>query len=351
MTTGSATIAAAAAAAAAPAADPAAAAAAAAAAPPAFDAAAWAATRATLAGGNQDRAQALESFADPDALFARITAPEPVDWRKAMAGDDVDELKALERYADPAAARKAWKAATAEISAGGRVKIPGADATPEEIAAYNKALGVPEKADGYTITATAPEGYEISEADKGFLGTMTARLHDAISKGAKPNDIVNLAHQLYLDTAADAVINAENAAADAAVAGEAENKKLWGAQYPENVRLAITGARHFFPGTDDQFEQFMGLKLETGHALFDHPMTQRMFAQIAREAGAVVQDPFFLAAKAGNKGFDPVKRKNEILKMREGSSAERAEYARLSAPGGELSQLVTAMTRQSSQAR
>jgi len=88
---------------------------------PTFDAEAWKTTRVNLAGGDAERAKVLEAFETPDALFARVTAPEPVDWRKAMAGDDPEELKALERYADPAAARKAWKAATAEISAGGKV--------------------------------------------------------------------------------------------------------------------------------------------------------------------------------------------------------------------------------------
>ena len=313
-------------------------------APPAFDAEAWKAARVSLAGGNAERAKALEAFENPDQLFARVTAPEPIDWRKAMAGDDPEELKLLERYADPAAARKAWKAATAEISAGGRVKIPGENATPEEIAAYNKAIGVPEKPDGYKITVQPPEGYKPTEADTGFLSSLTEKLHAKIASGAKPNDIVNFAHQLYYETQAENLLNELNSAADAAVEGERENKALWGAEYDANIRTAIAAAKHFFPGKDDEFEALMGTRLSTGHALFDHPAIQRMFAQIGRVA-QVQEDPFFLAARGDNPGFDPQKRKQEILAMRNGTSAQRAEYIKLSAPGGELEKLNTALNK------
>lgn len=44
-----------------------------------------------------------------------------------------------------------------EISS--RIKLPGKDAKPEEIAAYRKQIGAPETADGYEIKA--PEGYSI----------------------------------------------------------------------------------------------------------------------------------------------------------------------------------------------
>lgn len=298
----------------------------------------WKATRVTLANGDETRAKVLEAYDDPDKLFGKLSAPEPLDWRKAMAGDDPDELKFLERYSDQAAARKAWKAATDKISNDGRVKIPGENATPEELAEYAKAMGVPEKPDGYQITAKPVAGYDVSDGDKAFLSGMTEKLHEAIARGAKPAEIVNLAHQMYYDAAAEAAVAGLEASANAALDGERENRELWGSQYETNIRLALAGAKHFFPGTDEQFDQLMGTKLETGHALFDHPLIQRMFAQITRQSG-VVEDPYFQAARDNNKGFDPVKRKQEIMKLKDGSSADRAEYAKLSAPGGELEKL------------
>lgn len=306
----------------------------------------WVATRVTLAGGNAERAKLLESFDAPDKLFERLTAepakPDPNAWRSMMAGDDPAELKELERYSDPIQARKAWKEAVKKITAEGRIKVPGENATPEEIAEYTKAIGVPEKVDDYKITAKPVDGYEVNDVDKTFLAGMTNKLHGALAKGAGPNEIVNLAHQLYLDAAADAAVQREERAADAAVDGERINRALWGSKYDQNLDWAIAGAKKFFPGNDEAFNQFMGQKLESGHALFDHPVIQQMFAQVGMEHA---EDPFMLAAKSGNKGFDPAKRKEEILAMRNGTAAQRAEYAKLSAPGGELERLNAAMER------
>lgn len=318
--------------------------------PPAMTSEQWQTIRASLAAGDPERAKALEAYDAPEKLFGKLTEqPVERDWRKEMAGDDPEELKFLERYSDPVAARKAWKEAAQKIREDGRVKVPGEGATPEEIAEFNKALGVPESPDKYEITAQPIDGYDVSDTDKQFLADMTAKLHDAISKGAKPKDIVNLAHQLYYDAAADAAIASESAAAEFAEAGEKANRQLWGSQYDANIKLAIAGAKHVFPGSSDEFEAFMGRRLADGGALFDDPIIQRIFAQSAREMG-VHEDPFFLAAKDNNKGFDPVKRKQEILALKDGTSAQREEYRQLSAPGGELEKLNAALARQKSQA-
>jgi hypothetical protein len=317
------------------------------AAPTAEQAAAWTAERTTLAGGNADRAKTLESFDTPDAFWSKVgaappEAPDPHAWRKAMAGDDPAELAAMERYADPMQARKAWKAATDKISQDGRIKVPGDAATAEEKAEYAKAMGVPDKPDGYAITAKPAEGLAPTETDTAFLSAMTTKLDAALRDGAKPNDIVNLAHQLYYDAAADAAIAAEERAADAAVAGEEVNRALWGSKYDANIKWALAGAKRFFPGNDEAFEQVMGRKLENGCALFDDPVIQQMFLQVGMEHG---EDPFMLAAREGGRGFDPQKRVNEIQQMRVGTSAQRIEYARLSAPGGELEKLKDGMAR------
>lgn len=315
--------------------------------PPAPDAAAaeaakaaWVTERATYAGGVPERAQALEAFETADDFWAKALAkpaePNPDQWRVDMVGDDPDGLKFVSRYTDQKAAFKAWKAATEKISADGRVKIPGEGATPEEIAEYTKAIGVPEKPDAYKITATPVEGYEVSDNDKSALTTITTKVHEVLAKGGGPNDIVNLAHQLYLDMAADNVINAENRAADFAVEGEAVNRQLWGPNYDKNIAWAIAGAKQFFPGKDEEFNAWSGQRLASGGALFDDPVIQQMFANIGL---ANAEDPFMLAAAKMNAGFDPQKRKDEILAMRNGSSAQQAEYKKLSAPGGELEKL------------
>lgn len=308
--------------------------------------------RTSLAGDNAERLEALKGFENQDALFARLTAqpaqPSWEDFKKSMAGDDADAQAFLNKYSDPAQAFKAWKSAVSKLSEGGRVKVPGENATAEELAEFNKAIGLPEKVEDYKITAKV-DGYEVSDVDKTALTDITAKVHDALAKGAKPNDIVNLAHQTYLDIAAQNLIAVEERAADLAVEGEAENRKLWGDdKYKPNIQLALAAAQQFFPSQDTaEFEKFMGLKLETGHALFDHPIIQRMFLQIGKAAG-VGEDPFFLATQTNNPaGFDIDKRLGEIRSMRNGNADQRKQYADLSKPGGELEKLLAAKARQS----
>lgn len=293
-----------------------------------------------------DRADALKAFETEDALFARLNAPTG-DWesfKKAMAGDDVKAMEFLNRFADPQQAFKAWQSAQTKLTEGGKIKIPDANSTPEEIAAYNKAIGLPEKVEDYKITATPPDGYEVTDYDKSALSNITTQVHAALAKGAKPTDIVNFAHRLYYEMSADAATKSEELAADLALDTEKKMRELWGdAEYDNKIALGIAGAQRFFP-TQDQaaFEKFMGLKLETGHALFDHPIVQQMFAQIGLQH---VEDPFFLAAAKGRTDFDPTKRIAEIQKMRTGTGAEQKQYAELSKPGGELEKLMAGVER------
>lgn len=279
-------------------------------------------------------------------MFARLNAPT-ADWetfKKSMAGDDPKALEFLNRFADPQQAFKAWQSAQTKLTEGGKIKIPDANSTPEEVAAYNKAIGLPEKVEDYKITAKAPDGYEVTDYDKSALSNITTKVHEALAKGAKPNDIVNFAHNLYYEMSADAATKSEETAADLALETERQMRELWGdAEYDNKIALGIAGAQKFFPTQDQaEFEKFMGLKLETGHALFDHPIVQRMFAQIGLQH---VEDPFFLAAAKGKTDFDPSKRVAEIQKMRTGTSAEQKQYATLSAPGGELERLMAGLER------
>jgi len=308
----------------------------------------WETMRTQLAGGNQDRATALQSFASPDALFERITAqPTPPSWtdiQKMLAGDDPNAQQFWSKYADPTLASKSVLSLQTKLSEGGRIKLPGDNATAEELAEYRTALGIPEAADKYNITAAPPKGYEASDADKAMVGTLTTELHDMVSKGAKPEQLINFAVQKYYDVAAQNIVSVEERAADAAYEGEQENRKLWGDKYETNIQWAIAGAKHFFPGNDEDFDALMGTRLESGHALFDHPVMQRIFAQVGLEHA---EDPFVGAMRTkGGSGFDPQKRVNEIQSWRNGTAQQREDYAKATSPGGELYKLQEGLARQ-----
>jgi hypothetical protein len=288
--------------------------------PPAPPNDAWSTQRAALAGGDQTRAQLLESIASPDQLFERLTAKPPeFDWRKAMAGEDADEIKYLERFPDLPTARKSWREADKRINESGRVKIPGENATDADKAEWAKAIGLAEKPDAYEITAAPPAGYQISDGDKAIVGRLQAKLHEALAGGARAPDLMNIATQFYFDESMNAANAAEDRAAEAAVETEAQLKDLWGGQYDANVQWAVAGLKQFFvPSSpdklDEELDQFLGIPLATGHKLGDHPMILRMFSTVGRQ---FAEDPFFLKMKGENQGFDPAKRKAEIMALRE----------------------------------
>lgn len=106
-------------------------------------------------------------------------APEAVDWTKrreamlATVPADVREKagKVLAKYASEDAVVLALASADSKITelsekAKGLVKVPGKDAKPEDVSAFDKAWGVPETADKYEIKR--PDTYVPTELDKVF---------------------------------------------------------------------------------------------------------------------------------------------------------------------------------------
>jgi hypothetical protein len=115
-----------------------------------------------------------EAGAGDDTFLAQFSAdggdadnPSNRDWIKSLGVKDLDGLAKIARD-NQVAARS------------GGLKVPGADAKPEELAAFRKAIGVPESADKYEVPL--PEGAEI---DKGFVEPMReAALKAGVPAGA-----------------------------------------------------------------------------------------------------------------------------------------------------------------------
>jgi hypothetical protein len=266
-----------------------------------------------------------------------------VDWaamRERMADGDADALRFLSRYADPQTAYRSWRSAVAKLSDGSRVAPLGEHPSPEEVAAWNKAFGVPEKMEDYAITAQPPHGLQLSEADTGVLKSITEDLHKMLARGAKASDIVNFAHERYYDLAAQNIIGDEDRAAELAYDGEQRMRDLWGADYDKRIVGAIQSAQRYWPGDAESFENFWGQRLPSGVALFDTPEIQGLFDAIAHEMGG--EDPFFrqTSANGSGAGFDTEKRIAAIRAMRGGTAEQRKQYQELSQPGGELERLL-----------
>jgi hypothetical protein len=104
---------------------------------------------------------ALPAWIQADGTFAE-------KWTEHVPEDMKASAIALQKFKDPMALARSY--VHAEQQLGKKVAPPTADSTPEQKAAWNKIIGVPDSPDGYQLKpAKLPEGVEWNEeAAKGF---------------------------------------------------------------------------------------------------------------------------------------------------------------------------------------
>lgn len=194
------------------------------------------------------------------------------DWRTGLP----DDLKATaERFTSPADAVKA--AADLRKMQSTSIRIPGKDAKPEEVTAYRKALGVPEKADGYKWPEL-PQGEALSDADKASREAWSKRFHEA---GVSEPQFQSMVTAFREDQAR--VLQAE-IEADKAFAAEqdAKLKAKWpGEEYARNREYANRAAARIW---GDQVDAVKALQDKTGRFVLDNALMLEALAKIGRES-------------------------------------------------------------------
>lgn len=118
--------------------------------------------------------QAGEGGAAPD-WFANVSdkvgegeTASNRDWLSSLGVKDLDGLVKVARDNQRA------------VRESGRIKVPGEGAQADEVTAFHRAIGVPEKAEGYEIKG--PEGVQLNEAVLGQLAE--AGVKYGVPKGA-----------------------------------------------------------------------------------------------------------------------------------------------------------------------
>lgn len=226
----------------------------------------------------------------PASAPAEPPAPKPLDnWRELAVGalaDDAtpeqkeehDKLtKLVKRFNTLPDAVKALREAQRKISSG-ELKAPLAkNAKPEEVAAWRKENGIPEKPEDYKIEL--PNGAVLGDADKPIVDGFVKAMHEKNT----PPDVVNAAVAWYVQSQEERLqAMAEN---DKAYRATMEDtlREEWGSdfrankegvetmvgQWPEEVRKALLSAR-----TGEGF-------------LIEHPGVMRALSDQARQLGFV----------------------------------------------------------------
>lgn len=300
---------------------------------------AWRAPLVALAGDKPEYKTAIEGFKAPEELFQRLTAqPEQPDWRKLLAGDNADRLQKLQRFTDPNAFVDSFEQKDAYIASGRKVTVPKEGDSPEVIAAWNAARGVPEKPDGYQIAAKAPEGLEIDDATKGMLTGITADLH---ALGAEPA-IVNKAHEIVYKQLAEAQTAQVQAFEEGPTRAKAELAKAWRseAELSENIRFAAAGVRQFIGDpSSEEAKSILGIETVDGFYLGDHPAFVRLMAGVGR---ANAEDPLFLEASGQGGGTGSVQEQIDAIYALRASDMKKYEAPDTQA---RLQALLTARSR------
>jgi hypothetical protein len=153
---------------------------------------------------------------------------------------------------------------------------PGKDAKPEDVAAYRKAMGVPEKPEDYKFEVA--EGVEPTETDKAFQSTMAKIFHDAgISSEAAA--ALNKGWNTFVAAQAKATKEADEAFAKDA---ETQLRKEWGNDFDRNTEFAKRALKQL---AGDGADDLLNLETKAGRFLLDDPRMLKVFAQVGREMG------------------------------------------------------------------
>lgn len=188
------------------------------------------------AGGDQGGGDAavLESLAEGDEGDAPAS-PWPEDWREQIAQGDEDALKALKKFGS---INGVWKKLVNQeklIRSGAHKAAPtlGDNPTPEEVAAYRKAAGIPEAPEGYGLAF--PAELKVGEAQKGILAGFQQFAHER----NLPPAAVNAAFDWYKQHIAQTAEAQAEAVKEWEIEARAELRKEFPAQADLKRNLGI----------------------------------------------------------------------------------------------------------------
>lgn len=279
------------------------------------------------AGGGLDPAaggdQAGDSGADP-AFYAEVPAELAEgektslrDWLKSSGVKDIAGLAKIARDNQLA------------LRASGQVKVPGEGAKPEEIAAFHRAIGVPDKPEDYAVPVPKDgDGNPLVGAD-GKPIQMNEPLLGRLAQVAHKFGVPKAAYEALVADFVSAQME-ENAIADHAEQAEAQAKlKEWGQQ--GNAKMsAINNALGALGLNRDEAVKLRGA-LGAGRAM-------EMFAKLGE---GIAEDSMLAGGGRGRFGITGAQAQEELDKLRSDpatrdkifvkGTAERARYDRLQA--------------------
>jgi hypothetical protein len=253
--------------------------------------------------------------ADPKAQPEPVAPQDwPDDWRQKMAGEDEKALKQLERVKSPADLLKRYTDAQKKISQGVKPLTIDEKSSEEDIAAYRKAVGIPEDVKDYEITFS--ENMQPTDADKQVLSDFKQAAFD---KNIPPDQAQSMLDWYEVSMEAQAQDMAEHAENFRTETTEALRQE-WGGEYQSNLNAIKT---YLESNLGENYTELAHKQFTDGTFLGDDPNFLRMMAGPATDhvgPNAIFSGDVETATKSLEE------RKAELLKLRGGTRDEKVKY-------------------------
>lgn len=207
----------------------------------------------------------------------------PEDWRARIAKGDEKTLKQVSRYQSPEAIWDKARALEQRLSSGELKAALPKDAKPEEISAWRKDNGIPEKADGYDVN-----DLKIGKEHKPVVDELLKMAHAA---NFTP-DQARAGVEFYLS---------RQAAVREAVAAKDEKQRLetidslnveWGSDFRRNINL-VGNVLAKFP--EKIRENLKSARMPDGTAIFNDPDVVKAFVALE-----LMNNPVGIVAPSGD---------------------------------------------------
>ena len=226
-----------------------------------------------------ERVEVLKSFDTQEALIDSAQTAKDANWRDPFAGDDDKFKSQLERFGTPADMGKAFREAQGKISSGNIRTTPDENATPDDLAAYRNANGIPAEVDGYF--KDLPEGLVIGEADKEIFTDFAGEMHNMHVAPDVMHKVIGW-YNKFAENQQD-----QMAELDAGHHQETEDtmRSDWGTDYRANVNLIGSYVEANFG--KEAAESLLGARDPQGRAIMNIPGILEGFSNTARKMNPV----------------------------------------------------------------
>ncbi len=228
-----------------------------------------------------ERVEFLKSFDTQDALIDSAQKAQNANWRDPFAGDDDKFKSELERFDKPADMGKAYREARATISSGNLKQSPDANSTPEDIAAFRSANGIPAEAKGYL--ENLPEGLVLGEDDKEIFESFAGAMHEMNVEPAVMHKVIDW-YNGFAEDQQDTMAEMDNTHHQET---EDSLRQEWGTDYRANINLV--GALIEGTFSEENASAILNARDGDGRAIMNIPGVLQGLAEISRKLNPINQ--------------------------------------------------------------